>query len=179
MTLGTHHLWSVPGIRILGDSPLYMVRALLPQLVSVTETLYPEGQRWGLESYFGSHLKWRMFRGDMDRATVVAAMSRDAESDSDQELPSEVQFDHKVTRRSRGTRGPSGSVQHDSLEWTKHNESYSQNHCTRALASHKRWTRDLQPVPFGLVIRIEDTGAQVPIDTATTNEIEVLVEQRA
>jgi hypothetical protein len=45
-----------------------------------------------------------MFRGDMDRATVVAAMSRDAESDSDQELPSEVQFDHKVTRRSSGTR---------------------------------------------------------------------------
>jgi hypothetical protein len=110
-----------------------MVRPLLPQLVSVTETLYPEVKRWGLESYFGSDLKWRMFRGDMDRATVVAAMSRNAESDSDQELPSEVQFDHQVIRRSRGT------VQHDSLEWTKHHESFSQIHYTLALASHKRW----------------------------------------
>jgi hypothetical protein len=99
-------------------------------------------------------------------------MSRDEDSDSDYELPSEVQFDHQVTRRSRGT------VQHDSLEWTKHHESYSQNHDTLALASHKRWSRDLKPVPFGLVIRIEDTGAQVPIYTAITNQIDVLVEQR-
>lgn len=30
MTLGTHNLWIVLGIRILGDSPLYMVRPLLP-----------------------------------------------------------------------------------------------------------------------------------------------------
>ncbi len=94
-----------------------------------------------------------MFRGDMDRATVVAAMPRDEDSDSDHELPSEVQFDHKVTRRSRGT------VHHDSLAWTKHHESYSQNHYTLALASHKRWSRDLKPVPFGLVIRSEDMGA--------------------
>jgi hypothetical protein len=32
--------------------------------------------------------------------------------------------------------------------------------------------------PFALVIRIEDTGAQVPIYTAITTEIDVLVEQR-
>lgn len=125
-----------------------------------------------------------MFRGDMDRATIVAAMSKNEESDSDQELPSEVPFDHKVTRRSSGTRGPSGTcgpsgtVQHDSLEWTKHNENYSQNHYTLAIASHRRWSRDLKPVPFGLVIRIEDTGAQVPVYIAITNEIDVFVEQR-
>jgi len=70
-------------------------------------------------------------------------MSRDETSDADQELPSEVQFDHKVTRRSRGT------VQHDSLEWTKHHEIFSQNLDTPALASHQRWSRAIKPVPFG------------------------------
>lgn len=151
--------------------PAALANSTAKKRMKVTVTHYPEVQRWGLESYFGSDLKWRMFRGDIDRATVVTAMSRDEEIDSDQELPNEVQFDHKVTRRSRGT------VQHDSLEWTKHHESYSQNHYTLALASHKRWSRDLKPVPFGLVIRIEDTGVQVPIYTAITNEIDVLVEQ--
>lgn len=87
-------------------------------------------------------------------------------------MPSEVQFDHQVNRRSRGT------VQHDALEWPKHHENFSQNHTTLALASHKRWSRDLKPVPFGLVVRIEDTGAQVPIYTSITNEIEVRVQQR-
>jgi hypothetical protein len=60
---------------------------------------------------------------------------------------------------------------------TKHHENFSQNHDTLALASHKHWSRDLKPVPFSLVLRIEDTGAQVPIYTAINNEIDVLVEQ--
>lgn len=57
-------------------------------------------------------------------------------------------------------------------------EHFSQNHDLLALASHKRWSRDLKPVPFGLVIRIEDTGAQALIDTVITTEIDVLVQQR-
>lgn len=152
--------------------PAVLATSTVKKRIKVTVTHYPEVQKWGLESYFASDLKWRMFRGDIDRDAVVDAMSRDEESDSDQELPSEVKFNHKVTRRSRG------SVQHDSFEWTQHNENFSKCHYTLALASHKRWSRDAKPAPFGLVVRIEDTGAQVPIYTAITSEIDVLVEQR-
>jgi len=43
--------------------------------ITVTTVHYPEVQKWGLESYLGVDLKWRMFRGDITREKVSQAMS--------------------------------------------------------------------------------------------------------
>ena len=70
-----------------------------------------------LESYFGIDLKWRMFRGNIDRDQVVDMISveadaSNAEKTGDPELPKELPCEHKLNRRSRG------SVQHDWFDWT-------------------------------------------------------------
>ncbi|MEZ6136164.1 MAG: S8 family peptidase [Pirellulaceae bacterium] len=152
--------------------PVSLAGTTSTKRVTVTVVHHPEVQKWGLESYFGSDLKWRMFRGDIDQTTVVEAMSRSEDVETDAELPNEVQFDHKITRRSRG------SVQHDICEWTMHKESYSQNHYTLAIASHQRWDRDIGPTPFAMVVQIEDTGAQVPIYAEIATRLEQPIEQR-
>ncbi len=139
--------------------------------LTVTVAHYPEVQRWGLESYFGADLKWRMFRGNIDRNAVVEAMSSSSEEEGedalDVDLPNEVQFEHRITLRSRGT------VQHDWHDWTQHRVEYSDNHYTLAIANHKRWGRAVKPIPFAVVIRIEDLGATVPIYTEIANAIDV------
>jgi subtilase family protein len=137
--------------------------------LTVTVAHAPEVQRWGLERYLAVDLKWRMFRGNVDRDSVVAAMS-EAVSESDEELPddeeqagadaelpSELAFRLKVNRRSRGT------VQHDWHEWTQHKTEYSDGQYTLAIAAYKRWNRAVQPVPVAVVIRIEDLGRAVPV----------------
>lgn len=100
-------------------------------------------------------------------------MSKPDEDETDAAFLSEIKFDHKITRRSRG------SVQHDSHEWSQHEASYSENYYTLAIASHKRWQRDVKPIPFAMVVRIEDTGATVPIYSEISNAIDVLVRQQA
>jgi len=155
--------------------PASLSQSTAKKRLSVTVVHYPEVQRWGLESSFGADLKWRMFRGNVDREAVVDAMfaSSDEEGTAAEsaeiELPNEVAFDHKITRRSRGT------VQHDWHEWSKHRDEYSDSHYTLALASHKRWGRAVEPVPFAVVIRIEEIGATIPIYTEIANAIDVLV----
>ena len=142
--------------------------------ITVTVAHYPEVQKWGLESYFSVDLKWRFFRGDVDRDSIVEAMSHSTEdsgeSDDEVALPSEVKFEHKVTRRSRG------AVQHDWCEWTQHRESFSDNHYTLAVACHKRWSRRIDPTPLAIVVRIEDLGGQVPIYNEIVNQIDVMVD---
>ncbi|TWU43301.1 Subtilase family protein [Novipirellula aureliae] len=146
--------------------------------ITVTLAHFPEVQKWGLESYFGADLKWRMFRGNVDREAVVEAMSASSTDDdieseaSDIELPNEVPFEHKITRRSRG------SIQHDWHEWSQHRDAYSDNHYTLAIASHKRWARAVEPIPFAVVIRIEDIGATVPIYTEIANAVDIMVQTR-
>jgi hypothetical protein len=131
--------------------------------ITITTSHYPEVQKWGLESYLGVDLKWRMFRGDVSRDEITAAMSTigvfDTEVEETEEavLPNELAFTHRVTRRSRGT------VQHDWLEWTQHRPEFSSNHYTLAIASYKRWQRNQSPVPFAVVVRIEDFGATIPV----------------
>lgn len=125
--------------------------------LTVTVSHYPEVQRWGLERYLGTDLKWRMFRGDVSRDEIIAAMSQEeqASDGEDQEetvRPNELKFDLGINHRSRG------AVQHDIHEWTRHRESYSENYYTLAIAAYKRWQRRVGPVPIGIVVRIEDLG---------------------
>ncbi|NQU23507.1 MAG: S8 family peptidase [Candidatus Nealsonbacteria bacterium] len=123
--------------------------------LTVTVAHYPEVQRWGLERYLGTDLKWRMFRGDVDREEIITAMSRDEETDEtdeEVELPNELKFEHKRTLRSRGT------VQHDVLEWTQHREEFSKQPYTLAIAAYKRWQRKVDDVPYAVVVRVEDLG---------------------
>ena len=131
--------------------------------LTVTTVHYPEVQKWGLENYLGVDLKWRMFRGDVSREEVSQAMSASDEDDGgateseDVELPNELQFEHRITRRSRGT------IQHDWFEWTQHRAEFSSNHYTLAIGAFKRWQRAQSPVPYAVVVRIEDCGATVPV----------------
>ncbi len=135
--------------------------------LTVTTSHYPEVQKWGLESYLGVDLKWRMFRGDVSRDVITSVMSNASTDDGDvevaiegsdaAELPNELQFTHRVTRRSRGT------VQHDWLEWSQHRAEFSSNHYTIAIAAHKRWQRKQEPVPYAVGVRIEDLGATIPV----------------
>jgi hypothetical protein len=139
------------------------------KILTVTVVHAPEVQRWGLERYHGIDLKWRMFRGDVDRDEIVSAMSQEVtQSDEERpeeseaedeaaELPSEVRFDLGVTRRSRGT------VQHDRHEWRQHQSEYSDNHYTLAVAAYKRWQRKAEPSPIAIVVRLEEQGRSVPV----------------
>lgn len=147
--------------------------------ITVTVVHDPEVQKWGLESYFGIDLKWRMFRGDADRDSILEKMSEaaDVEGDSDDgdkpetESASELGFEHKITRRSRG------SVQHDWFEWQNHKPEFSTSHYTLAITATSRWRRAPLPTKFGLVVRIEDLGGTIPVYTEVAAELDVLIEQ--
>ena len=125
--------------------------------LTITVAYSPEVQRWGLETYLGTKLKWRMFRGDVDREHIITAMSVEGDSDDRPEeeapeRPGELPAALGITRRSRGT------VQHDIIEWSRHLEDYSANHYTLAIAAHERWRRSNPPeVPYAVVVRLEDT----------------------
>lgn len=148
--------------------------------LSVTVAHYPEVQKWGLENYFGVDMKWRMFRGDVDRDAVVNAMSKDDDDESDRpELPDELTFAHRITRRSRGT------VQHDWLEWTEHREDFSDDHYTLAVAAYSRWDRNkkpeqrgFKPCPYAIVVRLEDLGGTVHVYNHAIAELDVLIEEQ-
>lgn len=146
--------------------------------ITVTVAHYPEVQKWGLESYFGIDLKWRMFRGDLDRDQVVDMISveadaNNAEKEGDRELPKELPFEHKLNRRSRG------SVQRDWFDWTQHREEFSTNHCTLAVAASSRWGRAVKPTKFAVVVRIEDLGGKVPVYNEVSAQLSLLIDQQA
>lgn len=137
--------------------------------LSVTVVHTPEVQQWGLEQYLGVVLKWRMFRGDVSRDAVIAAMSRPEEEDVEvPDLPQELQFGIKVTQRSRGT------VQHDVTDWRQHRAAFSEHNYTLAIAAFKRWTRQTQPVPYAVVVRLEETTRTAPIYTEVQNALVAL-----
>jgi len=134
--------------------------------LTVTVVHTPEVQRWGLERYLGTELKWRMFRGNVDRDEIIAAMSVEDEDDespvddeeSDRGRPNELKFDLGISRRSRGT------IQHDVCEWSRHKLEYSDNHYTLAVAAYEKWRRpNPPPVPYAVVIRLEDAGRKAKV----------------
>lgn len=142
--------------------------------LSITLAYYPEIQRWGLDEYLGTKLQWRIFRGDVDREEIIAAMSDETEEIFD--IPSELNKSKStlgINLRSRGT------VQHDVYEWEKHQKEYSANHYTLAVASQERWNRkNPSSVPYALVVRLEDKTRSVPIYAEIDNilaQIEVRV----
>jgi hypothetical protein len=149
--------------------------------LTVTVAHAPEVQRWGLERYFGTDLKWRMFRGDESRDQIVAAMSEavtvsdedapeEESAEADVTLPKELEFRPRLTKRSRGT------VQHASFEWRQHKAEYSERSYTLAVASYHRWQRGVENIPIAIVVRLEDLGRQVPIYATVRNTVRVQVE---
>ncbi len=142
--------------------------------LTITVVHAPEVQRWGLERYLGTTLKWRIFRGDVSRDDIIASMSVEegGELAEDQpERPGELPGKLGITLRSRGT------VQHDMIEWTRHQEHYSASTYTLAVAAYEKWGRtNPAPVPYAAVIRLEDTTETTQVYLAIQNilaEIEV------
>jgi hypothetical protein len=155
--------------------------------LTVTVTYAPEVQRWGLDEYLGTRLKWKLFRGDISPDDVSSAMSYDEEAEkntagsesngADEENadgPKDLQFEIGITRRSRGT------VQHDVYEWTTHQEHYSENFYTLAIESHERWQRiNPPPVPLAVVVRLEDRMRSTEVYTEVRNLIRTRTRIRA
>ena len=135
----------------------------------------PDVQRWGLEEYFGTVLKWRMFRGDVPQEQVLTAMSRAEEEDlqiastSEEDGPKELPFSLGVTIRSRG------AVQHDKCEWTVHKSNYSAGPYTLAIAAYERWGRAKpNPIPFAVVVRLEEETRSAEVYAGVHASLQVL-----
>lgn len=133
--------------------------------LTVTLVHAPEVQRWGLERYLGTAMKWRLFRGDVDRDEITAAMSVEDGDTGDEEphRPGELAGKLGVTLRSRGC------VQHDIIEWSRHQARYSAGAYTLAVATYQKWKRKVKPIPYAVVVRLEDT-------TRTTHSVYVEVQ---
>jgi len=133
--------------------------------LTVTLVHVPEVQRWGLERYLGTTMKWRMFRGDVDREEIIGAMSAedDDEAGAEPERPGELPGKLRVTLRSRGC------VQHDIIEWSRHQEHYSTSTYTLAVAAYRKWARKVAPIPYAVVVRLADTTRSALVYTEVQN----------
>lgn len=145
--------------------------------LTVTVVHTPQVQRWGLEEYLSAGLKWRMFRGDVPRDHIVAAMSSEeagnVDDDAENEEPDELSFDLGINVRSRGT------VQHGTYEWTLHRDNYSDHAYTLAVTAYERWQRANPPVvPFAVVVRFEETTESVPVYAEINASVQVQARAR-
>jgi len=137
-----------------------------PKCLTVTVVHAPEVQRWGLERYLATSLKWRLFRGDVPRDNIRAYMSaeeRDESAEREPEKPGELQGRLGITLRSRGT------IQHDMIEWTRHQERYSEQTYTLAITAYKKWETTVASVPYAVVVRLEDTNESTHVYSAVQN----------
>ena len=121
--------------------------------LTITVAHAPEVQRWGLERYLGTSFKWRLFRGNVDHEEIFSAMSVEAEDIEQSEMPNEMKNPKiGISLRSRGT------IQHDIYEWSRHQIEYSAHFYTLAVAAYEKWGRaNPEPVPYAIVVRLEDT----------------------
>jgi Subtilase family len=121
--------------------------------LTITVAHAPEVQRWGLERYLGTTLKWRLFRGNISREEIINAMSVEAEDIEQPEMPNEMPNPQiGITLRSRGV------IQHDVYEWSRHRKEFSTGLYTLAIAAYEKWGRaNPGPVPYAVVVRLEDT----------------------
>ena len=143
--------------------------------LTITVACAPEVQRWGLEEYLGTRFKWRLFRGNVSREDVVASMSVDSEDSANSDdldgtlapdRPGEISCQIGVNLRSRGC------IQHDTYEWTQHQPKYSSSHYTLAVTAFERWNRtNPAPVPYAVVVRLEELGRKVGIYTEIEQEL--------
>jgi hypothetical protein len=152
--------------------------------MTITIAYSPDVQRWGLETYLGTNMKWRLFRGDVPREDVIKAMSVDeereksttrSERDGETERHSKVTVPKDITGKLTGFNLRSrGTVQHDVFEWTEHRESFSDCAYTLAVATSEKWGRSAPPpVPFAVVVRLEDTTRTAEVYAEVRN---ILVE---
>ena len=119
--------------------------------LTVTVVHHSVVQQRGFGAYLGMGIKWRMFRGDIPKETVIEEMSVDDAGDTTPgDLPDELPFEPRITARSKG------SVQHAVLSWTQHRPEFADNHYTLAIAARKRWQRTVPACDFAVVIRLED-----------------------
>ncbi len=150
-------------------------------------------------------LKWRLFRGNIDRNQVIEMMSVDdeesggataADPEIELEVPGEadaetavseeeadqpgrlkeVGYRYGINLRSRGT------VQHDATQWYTHKPEYSSNHYTLAIAARENWGGVTTPLPLSVVVRIEDTSRTAHVYTEVRDilaTIEVEAQSRA
>ncbi len=142
--------------------------------LTITLAFDPDVHNRSFGEYFGTTMQWRLFRGDIDKATVVSQMSRpDEESDGGLDNFEETETTgrahqrerldlsdsaHGITKRSRGT------LQHDLFRWDDHREDFSRNHYTLAVTSFEKWQRTRpKPVRYAVVVRLEEHSRQVPI----------------
>lgn len=139
--------------------------------LTVTVCSTPEVQKNGLMTYLGTATMWRMFRGDVSHEDVIAAMGEESEPDGDEEddqseqpengpTPKELKFAPGIKRRSRGV------VQHGVFEWIQHLPEYSDHGYTLAVGSYEKWGRregQAPPLPYAVVVRLEDLGRTVNI----------------
>jgi len=151
------------------DVPVPAILALVrnsANRLTITVACAPEVQRWGLEQYLGTTLKWRLFRGDKNREDIIAAMSRETDTGNEDqpELPGELKCKLGIIARSRGT------VQHDICEWNQHAADYSAGHYTLAIASYEKWGRsNPEAMPYAIVVRLEDTTHSASVYTEVAN----------
>lgn len=149
--------------------------------LTVTVSYLPEVQRWGLESYLGSSFRWEVYRGNVSLETIISDMSKskpeflwDIAEDKDKyQTKTDGALDgrFKVTCRSRGT------IQHDVFEWVQHKKEYSQGDHTLVVAANpnSQWKgkgRLKEPVPYSVVVHIEDESRSVPINTKIRQAIQ-------
>ena len=114
----------------------------------------------------GTTLKWRVFRGDTSQDVIVNTMSQeefDGNDIEDNSIPTELKTKLGITLRSKGT------VQHDIAEWSRHQRSYSANNYSLAVVSQKKWNRMTEPVPFGIVVRLQDKTRSAVIYSEVRN----------
>lgn len=145
--------------------------------ITITSSHLPEVQRWGVERYLGSTIKWRLFRGDADQDAILQKMSRDEDSDTEEggstgngDHKEITKFHFKVSERSKGC------IQHDYHEWSIHREQYSLNHYTLAVAAYGKWPRKQKAVPLAIVVKIEDESHSAPIYTDVASMISAQTE---
>jgi subtilase family protein len=173
--------FSIPVPKVLCDADRGKKR------LTVTVAYSPDVQRWGLEAYLGTSLKWRLFRGDVPREGVIKAMSVDEEGgnrgvvsggDGAQKKPNKVPVPKDLTGKLTGFNLRScGTVQHDVFEWTEHHDSFSESSYTLAIAAFERWGRTSPPpLPFAVVARLEDTTGTAEVYTEVRN---ILIEAEA
>jgi Subtilase family len=149
-----------------------------PKTLSVTVAFDPDVHNRGFGEYFGTTLRWRLFRGDRDREEIVTLMSRPDEDGEDAARPAGDQRQridllgaHGVQRRSRGT------VQHDVEKWDEHQPDFSRNNYTLAITTFEKWNRpNPPPTRFAVVVRLEEHSHTIPIYDIVALALEAPVE---
>jgi hypothetical protein len=154
-----------------------------PKTLSVTVAFDPEVHHRGFGDYFGTTLRWRLFRGDVDRESVVALMSKPDEDTGDDPEPdyergSRPRIDllgvNGIQRRSRG------SVQPDTERWDDHNAEFSRNHYLLAVTTFEKWGRTNPPdTPYAVVVRLAEHAQRVAIYDHIALALDVSVPVRA